>query len=289
MPVEPTPDPMRELRMTITPVAPRPEFTAGLRRRLEAELARAEQIIDVPEEEHHHVHVSDVHHRDHQRDGTECRRLRRPSSLIRTSAPPARAMRSPSTPPPSAPSSRCGWSATTGAVGHAEFTIGDTVFYIADEHPEYDVLSPSTLGGSAVRLELLVDDVDAWYERAVAAGAIGERPPSDQFHGNRNASLRDPFGHRWSITHPVEQLTAVDYPPAARQYHTTYAPGYLGRRCSDRGRLLHARHTQTSTAPGLLRRTLRMERRSGEGQPDRSPLPAREQRRAADGPARRPR
>src|SRR5262249_13804612 len=94
-----------------------------------------------------------------------------------------------------------------GRVGHAEFTIGNVVFHLGDEHPEYDIYSPSTLGGTAVTLGLLVDDVDVMFERAVAAGATVERPPSDQFHGNRNAVVRDPFGHRWMLTHPVEQLT----------------------------------------------------------------------------------
>ncbi len=224
MPVEPTPDPMRELRLTITPVAPRPEFTAGLRRRLEAELARAEQIIDVPE-----------------RSTTMSTSATSTTATTTATAPSAAGSGAhPALIPylcaAGASDALSFYAAAFGAVeqmrmvgddgrvGHAEFTIGDTVFYIADEHPEYDVLSPSTLGGSAVRLQLLVDDVDAWYERAVAAGAIGERPPSDQFHGNRNASLRDPFGHRWSITQPVEQLTAAELAARAPEYHTTYAP-----------------------------------------------------------------
>ena len=75
-----------------------------------------------------------------------------------------------------------------------------------------------------MRLQLLVDDVDAAYERALAAGATGERPPSDQFHGNRNASLRDPFGHRWSLTQPIEELTAEELADRAPDYTTTYAP-----------------------------------------------------------------
>lgn len=95
-----------------------------------------------------------------------------------------------------------------GRVGHAEISIGDVDVMLADEHPEMDVLSPTSLGGTAVSLYLHVDDVDRVYERAVAAGATSERAPEDQFHGNRNATIRDPFGHRWFLSHQIEVLTA---------------------------------------------------------------------------------
>lgn len=51
---------------------------------------------------------------------------------------------------------------------------------------------------------LSVDDVDAWYDRAVAAGATSLRPPQDEFYG-RHAKLRDPFGHVWSIVGPARE------------------------------------------------------------------------------------
>jgi uncharacterized glyoxalase superfamily protein PhnB len=212
-----TPDPMRELRLPITPVAPRPEFAASLRRRIEAELAQSDRVIDVPE-----------------------RSTTMPTTTTSTTAAAANTSTHPALIPylcAAGASSALDFYAEafgaieqmrmvddTGRLGHAEFTIGDVVFYLADEHPEYGVLSPSTLGGSPVSLQLLVDDVDTWYERAVAAGATGERPPSDQFHGNRNATLRDPFGHRWTITQPVEELTAEALASRAPEYEVTYAP-----------------------------------------------------------------
>src|SRR6185369_3836502 len=57
-----------------------------------------------------------------------------------------------------------------GKLGHAEINIGDALVMLADEFPEYGNLSPRTLGGSAVRLHLYVEDVDAFFAKAVAAG-----------------------------------------------------------------------------------------------------------------------
>ena len=105
-----------------------------------------------------------------------------------------------------------------GRVGHAEITLEGTTVMLADEHPEIGVVSPETLGGTPVSLYLHVADVDATYDRAVAAGATGERPPSDQFHGNRNASLRDPFGHRWMITQPIEAVSVEEMARRAPDY-----------------------------------------------------------------------
>jgi uncharacterized glyoxalase superfamily protein PhnB len=108
-----------------------------------------------------------------------------------------------------------------GRVGHAEITLEGMTVMLADEHPEIGVVSPETLGGTPVSLYLHVADVDATYARAVAAGATGERPPADQFHGNRNASLRDPFGHRWMLTQPVEAVSAEEMARRAPGYTVT--------------------------------------------------------------------
>jgi len=91
-----------------------------------------------------------------------------------------------------------------GRVGHAEMTIGTSRIMLADEFPEIDVVGPRSVGGTTVALHLEVVDVDYTYERAVAAGAEGQRPPADQGHGNRNATILDPFGHRWMVSQPIE-------------------------------------------------------------------------------------
>jgi PhnB protein len=95
-----------------------------------------------------------------------------------------------------------------GRIGHAEIRIGEACVYLADEHPEIGFLSPSTLGGSAVMIELTVADVDAVIERAVEAGGTLARPVADQDYGWRNGKLVDPFGHTWLISSPIAEGAA---------------------------------------------------------------------------------
>ncbi len=98
---------------------------------------------------------------------------------------------------------------TGGRIGHAELRIGEALIMLADEYPEMNILSPQTLGGSPVTIHLYVDDVDALFTRAVAAGAIVVRPVADQFYGDRAGRLSDPFGHQWVFaTHKEDVPTA---------------------------------------------------------------------------------
>jgi PhnB protein len=59
--------------------------------------------------------------------------------------------------------------------------------------------TPEALGGSPVTFHLHVDNADAAWEQAMAAGATVTMPLADQFWGDRYGQLRDPFGHKWSI------------------------------------------------------------------------------------------
>jgi PhnB protein len=59
--------------------------------------------------------------------------------------------------------------------------------------------TPQSLGGSSVTFHLHVDDTDAAWAQAVAAGAEVTMPLADQFWGDRYGQLSDPFGHKWSI------------------------------------------------------------------------------------------
>ncbi len=95
-------------------------------------------------------------------------------------------------------------------LGHATLRINGATIYVSDEFPELEYVktrSPSTLGGTTVSITLQVDDVDAWYERAVAAGAEAVRPPTDEFYG-RSGNMRDPFGHLWAFVGPVKEQAA---------------------------------------------------------------------------------
>jgi PhnB protein len=98
-------------------------------------------------------------------------------------------------------------TAPDGRVGHAELQIGDSIIMLADEFPEMDVRSPKTLGGSPVSIHLYVEDVDAVFRQAVAAGAIEKRPVADQFYGDRQGGIEDPFGHMWWISTHKEDLS----------------------------------------------------------------------------------
>lgn len=95
----------------------------------------------------------------------------------------------------------------TGKVGHAEIRIGDSPIMLADEHPEIGAVGPQTLGGSTTSFLLYVEDVDAGFERAVAAGAKVVRPVRDQFYGDRSGTVEDPFGHKWTIATHTEDLS----------------------------------------------------------------------------------
>jgi PhnB protein len=95
----------------------------------------------------------------------------------------------------------------SGKIGHAEITIGGSTIMLSDEYPDYDALSPVTLGGSPVKMHLYVDDVDAFAEHAVSAGAKIVRPVEDQFYGDRSGQLADPFGYTWTVATQKEMLT----------------------------------------------------------------------------------
>ena len=94
-----------------------------------------------------------------------------------------------------------------GKLGHAEIKIGSALVMLADELPDYGNLSPKTLGGSAVRLHMYVEDVDAFFEKAVAAGAKILFPIANQFYGDRSGRLEDPFGHVWLVSTHIEDVS----------------------------------------------------------------------------------
>ncbi|MGH9395335.1 MAG: VOC family protein [Terriglobia bacterium] len=93
-----------------------------------------------------------------------------------------------------------------GTIGHAEIKIGDSIIMLADEVSEMGYRSPQSLGGSPVTILLYVEDVDAVFNQAVAAGAKVQRPVQDQFYGDRTGGATDPFGHAWYISTHTEDV-----------------------------------------------------------------------------------
>jgi len=84
-----------------------------------------------------------------------------------------------------------------------EMAIDGAEFMVVDEVPEAFNLSPQTLGGTTVRIHLLVGDPDALAEQAVAEGATEVFPIADQPYGLRQGRFADPFGHHWLIGRPL--------------------------------------------------------------------------------------
>ncbi len=98
-------------------------------------------------------------------------------------------------------------SEPNGRIGHAELAIGNATLMLSDEYPEHDILGPQSLGGTGTSIHLHVVNADAVADRAVAAGATLVREPMDQFYGERSCSIRDPFGHEWSVGQEIEKVS----------------------------------------------------------------------------------
>ena len=110
-----------------------------------------------------------------------------------------------------------------GAPIHAELRLGDSTLMMSAENPRWGAASPRTLGGSPVTIHLYVDDVDALFERATAAGCEVVYPLEDTFWGDRYAKLTDPFGHSWSIGTHMEDLSGEEITRRAREWFAAAA------------------------------------------------------------------
>ena len=96
-----------------------------------------------------------------------------------------------------------------GTIRHAEVQIGDSVVMIEDEDPRRGTRAPPRGGlpGFAAYLFIYVEDVDTVIARAVELGATLQRPAQDQFYGDRDGYIIDPFGHGWAVASHVEDVT----------------------------------------------------------------------------------
>ena len=103
-----------------------------------------------------------------------------------------------------------------GRLMHGSVRIGDSMVMLVDEVPEWGTLGPKALKGSPVTIHLMVDDVDAIFAQAVAAGATVKMPVADMFWGDRYGLVVDPFGHVWSIATHMRDLTPEEILEAGR-------------------------------------------------------------------------
>jgi PhnB protein len=102
-----------------------------------------------------------------------------------------------------------------GRLMSVELRIGDGSMHLADEFPEMGVLAPPSIGGTAVVLSLQVDDAEAVFARAIAAGASERQPVQEMFWGDLHGQLDDPFGHRWNVAQHVRDVPQEEIVAAA--------------------------------------------------------------------------
>ncbi len=104
-----------------------------------------------------------------------------------------------------------------GKLMHGMIRIGDSTVMLVDEYPDCGSFGPKSLKGSPVTIHLYVEDVDAFVQRAVDAGAKVTMPLADMFWGDRYCRLDDPFGHHWSVATHIRDATPAEMQEAMRK------------------------------------------------------------------------
>jgi uncharacterized glyoxalase superfamily protein PhnB len=89
-----------------------------------------------------------------------------------------------------------------GRLAHAAVEINGGTVMMVDENPEWGIVSPKTLGRTTLTLHQVVEDAQAVFDRAVAAGATPVLEPREMFWGDLYGIVSDPFGYAWSIGQP---------------------------------------------------------------------------------------
>jgi len=110
------------------------------------------------------------------------------------------------------------FAAPDGAIMHAVVRIGDSMIMLGDEMEGPGGRSPKTIGGTAVSLFICQDNVDAFWHRAVDAGAKVVQPLADQFWGDRGGCVEDPSGHQWWLAQHVKDLSEAELKEAAEAF-----------------------------------------------------------------------
>jgi PhnB protein len=105
----------------------------------------------------------------------------------------------------------------SGKVMSLELRFGELPVMVADEFPEMGVLGPLSIGGTAVVVHLLTDDVDALWQQAIDAGAEVRHPLQDAFWGERHGQIADPFGHRWGLSQHLRDVPPDELARAAAE------------------------------------------------------------------------
>jgi PhnB protein len=114
-----------------------------------------------------------------------------------------------------------------GKIMHAEIRIGDSLIMLNDEMG--GAKSAKALGGSPASLWVYVEDCDALFNRAVAAGGQVAPAPmgamTDQFWGDRSGTFTDPHGYSWTIATRKEDLTEGEIKQRMDEFMRQFAQG----------------------------------------------------------------
>jgi PhnB protein len=95
-------------------------------------------------------------------------------------------------------------------IWHAELRIGDSVFFLNDEMPGMGRPAPTASSPIPVTMWLYVEDCDAAYRKATAAGAKSTMEPADMFWGDRCSGVADPYGYLWSFATHQKDMTEAE-------------------------------------------------------------------------------
>lgn len=105
------------------------------------------------------------------------------------------------------------WAMPDGRIGHAQLSYGDNVIWLASAFEELGYMSPRSLPASPFQVYCYVEDVDAHFVRAKAAGTTIIDGPADQFYGDRRYRATDLEGHRWIFATRMRDLPSEETQP----------------------------------------------------------------------------
>ncbi|WP_137936825.1 VOC family protein [Chitinivorax sp. B] len=97
-----------------------------------------------------------------------------------------------------------------GQIMHAELRIGDVIIMLHEENPNWQALSPTSIGNSPVSVMFYTTHVDDIMNQAAAAGATITMPAQNMFYGDRCGNLVDPFGHKWMVATHIEEVSSEE-------------------------------------------------------------------------------
>ncbi|MGI8992383.1 MAG: VOC family protein [Bryobacteraceae bacterium] len=97
-----------------------------------------------------------------------------------------------------------------GAIMHAQVKIGGSILMMGEPQGEF--------GSMPSQLYVYVRDTDDVYKRAIEAGGTSLMEPADQFYGDRNAGVKDPFGNQWWIATHKEDVSPEELRVRAAAY-----------------------------------------------------------------------